>query len=71
MENKAIYKFNYTNNIMKTLKILLLCVLCTLSVQAQKQYKLASPDGKLQTTVTAGKQLNYDITFDGQLLQYP
>lgn len=51
---------------MKTFKILFLCVLCTLSVQAQKQYKLASPDGKLQTTITAGKQLNYDITFKGQ-----
>ena len=51
---------------MKTFKILLLCVLCTLSVQAQKQYKLVSPDGKLQTTVTTGKQLNYDITFNGQ-----
>ena len=51
---------------MKTFKLLLVCVLCALTAQAQKQYKLASPDGKLQTTVTTGKQLNYDITFNGQ-----
>ena len=51
---------------MKTFKLLLVCVLCAITAQAQKQYKLASPDGKLQTTVTTGKQLNYDITFNGQ-----
>ena len=51
---------------MKTFQILILCVLCTLAAQAQKQYQLASPDGKLTTTITAGKQLTYDIIFDGQ-----
>ena len=55
---------------MKTFQILILCVLCTFAAQAQKQYQLASPDGKLTTTITAGKQLTYDITFqDEQVLQ--
>ena len=39
---------------MKKLQIILLCLLCTIAVQAQKQYKLASPNGKLQTTITTG-----------------
>ena len=51
---------------MKTFRLFLVCVLCALTAQAQKQYKLASPDGNLKTTITAGKQLNYDITFNGQ-----
>ena len=51
---------------MKKIKIFLLLVLCTLVAQAQKQYQLASPDGKLQTTVNAGEKLTYDIIFNGQ-----
>ena len=51
---------------MKTLKVLILCVLCAFSAQAQKQYSLTSPDGKLKTNVTTGKQLTYDITFHNQ-----
>ena len=51
---------------MKAFKIFILCALCSFVVHAQKQYQLASPDGKLKTTITAGKQLTYDITFDGQ-----
>ena len=51
---------------MKAFRIFTLCALCALSAQAQKQYSLASPDGKLKTTVTTGAQLSYDITFDGQ-----
>ena len=51
---------------MKKIKIFFLLVLCTLAVQAQKQYKLASPDGNLQTTVNTGERLTYDITFNGQ-----
>jgi len=51
---------------MKTFRIFILCVLCALTAQAQKQYQLASPDGKLKTTINAGKQLTYDITLDGQ-----
>ena len=51
---------------MKAFKIFILCALCSFVVHAQKQYQLASPDGKLKTTITADKQLTYDITFDGQ-----
>ena len=51
---------------MKAFKILVLCALCALSAQAQKAYQLASPDGKLKTTINAGAQLTYDITFNGQ-----
>lgn len=53
---------------MKKLKILLfLCVVaCTLTVQAQKQFTLNSPDGKLQTTITVGDKLTYDIHCDGR-----
>ena len=51
---------------MKKIKIFLLLVLCTFVAQAQKQYQLASPDGKLKTTVNAGEKLTYDITFNGQ-----
>ena len=51
---------------MKAFRIFTFCALCALSAQAQKQYSLASPDGKLKTTVTTGAQLSYDITFDGQ-----
>ena len=51
---------------MKAFRIFTLCALCALSAQAQKQYSLASPDGKLKTTVTTGDQLSYDITYDGQ-----
>ena len=56
---------------MKFLKIFILFVLCSLVTQAQKQYKLASPDGKLQTTVTTGEQLTYDITLNGQQVLSP
>ena len=50
---------------MKKLKILLfLCIVaCTLTVQAQKQFTLSSPDGKLQTTITVGDKLTYDIHY--------
>ena len=51
---------------MKKLQIFLLYIVCAIAVQAQKQYKLTSPDGKLQTTITTGKQLCYDITLDGK-----
>ena len=51
---------------MKAFKILVLCALCALSAQAQKAYQLASPDGKLKTTINTGAQLTYDITFNGQ-----
>ena len=51
---------------MKTFRILIMCFLCTLVAQAQKQYSLTSPDGQLKTTISAGKQLTYDIAFNDQ-----
>ena len=56
---------------MKFIKIFILFALCSFVAQAQKQYKLASPDGKLQTTVTTGEQLTYDITLNGQQVLSP
>ena len=56
---------------MKKLKILLfLCIVaCTLTVQAQKQFTLNSPDGKLQTTITVGDKLTYDIHYQIRLVE--
>ena len=51
---------------MKRLKTLLLCLVCVLTMQAQKQITLSSPDGKLQTTITTGDKLTYDITCNGR-----
>lgn len=51
---------------MKIIKILIACALTVMSAQAQKQYKLASPNGKLQTTVTTGQQLTYDVVLNGE-----
>ena len=56
------------NHTMKTFKILMLCIWCAFSAQAQKQYSLASPNGELKTTITTGKQLTYDITFQDELV---
>lgn len=58
---------------MKKLKILLfLCIVaCTLTVQAQKQFTLNSPDGKLQTTITVGDKLTYDIHCNGRQILAP
>ena len=52
----------------KTLLLLAATVACTFSVQAQKAYTLASPDGRLQTTVAAGDALTYAVTFDGRTI---
>lgn len=50
---------------MKKLTVLLMCVLCAFIAQAQKTFTLSSPDGKLQTTITTGDKLTYDITCNG------
>ncbi|MDR0891765.1 MAG: glycoside hydrolase family 97 protein [Mediterranea sp.] len=56
---------------MKRVTTLLLCAACALVAQAQKTFTLGSPDGKLQTTVTVGDQLTYDITLDGRQILAP
>lgn len=52
--------------IMKLSRVFLLCMLSSITALAQKPYELTSPNGKLHTTITAGKQLTYDLTYDGQ-----
>lgn len=51
---------------MKIVKLLLIACLFVQTAQAQKKYELVSPDGKLKTNITAGKQLTYDIVFGDQ-----
>ena len=51
---------------MKIVRLFLIACLLTQVAQAQTKYELTSPDGKLKTHITAGKQLTYDIVFDDQ-----
>lgn len=46
---------------MKKLTILFLCSWLALTAQAQKIFHLVSPDGHLNTTITIGEKLTYDI----------
>lgn len=58
---------------MKRFKTLLfLCaVACTFTAQAQKKFALTSPDGKLQTTISVGEKLTYDIVCNGKQILSP
>lgn len=51
----------------------LLTALCigSLSLAAQKTYQLTSPDGKVETTITAGTTLAYSISVDGKQVLAP
>ena len=51
---------------MKRLTTLLLCCWTALAVQGQKTFQLSSPDGHLESTITVGEQLTYDIQCNGQ-----
>ena len=51
---------------MRIVKLLLIACLFVQTAQAQKKYELVSPDGKLKTNITAGKQLTYDIVLGDQ-----
>lgn len=51
---------------MKKVKTLFLCCLLAITAQAQKQFHLISPNGKLSTTITIGSKLTYDIKCNGQ-----
>ena len=52
--------------------LLLLTALCFfIGAQAQKTFKLSSPDGKLTTTISVGNELTYDITLNGQQVLAP
>ena len=51
---------------MRKLTILFLCAWVALAAQAQKTFQLVSPDGHLNTTITIGDKLTYDIKCNGQ-----
>ena len=38
---------------------------------APNQYRVASPDGKIQAQVSAGTNFSYSVVFDGELLIVP
>ncbi len=50
--------------------ILLLLLACG-AIQAQKEYSLASPDGKLTAQVTVGEELTWSLSHDGTPLIEP
>lgn len=53
---------------MKKLSILLMCGLMALTSQAQRKFQLASPNGKLESTITVGEKLTYNISCNGKLI---
>ena len=61
---------NLKNNIgiMKKHFLSLLAVLCLLPGYAQQQFILSSPNEELTTNIQIGKQLTYDITYQGKLV---
>ena len=56
---------------MKKTLLLAAALLVTAALPAQKRYTLASPDGTLQTTVSVGGELSYDIRLNGRTLLEP
>ncbi|NDV78077.1 glycoside hydrolase family 97 protein [Dysgonomonas sp. 511] len=50
----------------KLLLSLLLC--CTITVSAQKQFSLKSPDGKLEAGITVGNIVEYSVAHQGDLM---
>ena len=55
----------------KLTSFFLLCLLGGMSMTAQKQFELKSPDGKVATSIQAGETLTYDIQVDGQQVMAP
>lgn len=53
---------------MKKSILAFLCMVFTISVHAQKQFKATSPDGRIVATVTLGDKLNYSISHDGETI---
>lgn len=56
---------------MKRILLLLFCLGWGFTSHAQKQLTLASPDGRLTTTIQIGEKLTYDIRLDGQQVLAP
>lgn len=50
------------------LSLSLLCCLFAITMYAQKQFVISSPDGRINTTVSLYDKLTYTITHDGQLV---
>lgn len=48
----------------------LICALCcfSISVMAQKQFALKSPNGKLETNITVGNTVEYTVSHNGDLM---
>ena len=57
---------------MKTNYLILSFVLCMfllpVTTQAQKQFQLKSPDGKIEVTINVGKTIDYSVSHSGDLL---
>ncbi|MBQ5741932.1 MAG: glycoside hydrolase family 97 N-terminal domain-containing protein, partial [Bacteroidaceae bacterium] len=55
----------------KVTSFVLLCFMGMLSMTAQKQYELKSPDGTVVTNIQVGETLTYDVQVDGQQVMAP
>lgn len=55
----------------KVTSFVLLCFMGMLSMTAQKQYELKSPDGNVATNIQVGETLTYDVQVDGQQVMVP
>ena len=55
----------------KVTSFVLLCFMGILTMTAQKQYELKSPDGNVATNIQVGETLTYDVQVDGQQVMAP
>ena len=56
---------------MKKFFLSLMCLLSASALMADKTFQLASPDGKVQSTIQVGDKLTYDIQVDGRQVLAP
>ena len=55
----------------RTIPLILMLLLVCGATQAQKQYSISSPDGRLTAEVTVGEQLTWSLSHDGAQLITP
>jgi alpha-glucosidase len=55
----------------KASQFILILLMMTGATQAQKQYSISSPDGRLTAEVTVGEQLTWSLSHDGEQLIEP
>lgn len=55
----------------RNMQLILILLLFSGVLQAQKQYNVASPDGRLTAVVTVGEQLTWSLSHDGTALIAP